>query len=224
MTFEEILHSFPAASDYLSVMYLIRRDEGVITNSRLASWLNVSRSAVSQAVSRLKNLGLAGQERYSSISLKESGEHFAKKILRRHYLLEHFLMKNLNMTWNEIDEEAKHLQNNISDNFAEKMYDVLGRPQTCPHGNPIPDSPNEQEILSAPPITQVKVGESFVLTRITEEGEETDGLLNFIYSNAVELGDQFIITGRTEQGCMVQKKDGSEILIPAAYTPHLRYR
>ena len=224
MTFEKILQSFPAASDYLSAMYLIRRDEGMIANSRIASWLKVSRSAVSQAVRRMKNLGLISQERYADIILTEDGERFAKKMLRRHYLLEHFLMQSLNMTWDEIDEEAKYLQNNISDKFAEKMYHALGKPQTCPHGNPIPDSPGEKEILSAPPISQAGMGSKLILVRITEEGEETEGLLHFIYNNTIELGDRFTIGAQTEGGTLVIGDSGRELLIPAAYTPHLRYR
>lgn len=218
------MQSFPAASDYLAAMYLIQRDEGAIANSRIAGWLKVSRSAVSQAVNRLKSLGLLSQERYSDILLTTDGKDFAKKILRRHYLLEHFLMKNLNMTWDEIDEEAKHLQNNISDKFAEKMYEVLGRPQTCPHGNPIPDSPIEAEILRAPPINRIAKSEPFILVRISEEGEETEGLLSFIYDNKIKLGDRFTVAEQNDTGTEVITQENIRILIPIFYTPHLRYR
>ncbi len=223
MEYREILQSFPAASDYLAAMYLIRRDDGIITNSRIASWLKVSRPAVSQAVKRLKILGYLSQERYGDIALTKDGEDFAVKMLRRHYLLEHFLLKNLNMTWDEIDEEAKHLQNNISDKFAEKMYEVLGRPQTCPHGNPIPGSPGEQEILNAPSIQLLKPQDTFILMRISEEGEETEGLLSFIYENNIKLGDCFTVIQRTEKGIELSSEDEQRILIPAGYTPHLRY-
>ncbi|MGI9255956.1 MAG: metal-dependent transcriptional regulator [Salinispira sp.] len=223
MEYREILQSFPAASDYLAAMYLIRRDDGIITNSRIASWLKVSRPAVSQAVKRLKILGYLSQERYGDIALTKDGEDFAVKMLRRHYLLEHFLLKNLNMTWDEIDEEAKHLQNNISDKFAEKMYEVLGRPQTCPHGNPIPGSPGEQKILNAPSIQLLKPQDTFILMRISEEGEETEGLLSFIYENNIKLGDCFTVIQRTERGIELSAEDKQRILIPAGYTPHLRY-
>ena len=224
MTFNEILQSFPAASDYLASMYLIRRDEGVITNSKLATWLKVSRSAVSQAVNRLRTLKLISQERYADIILTENGEHFAKKILRRHYLLEHFLMKHLNMTWDEIDVEAKHLQNNISDKFEEQMYHVAGMPRACPHGNPIPGSEGEQEILKAPPISEAAEGSTLILVRITERGEETEGLLSFTYSNAIEPGTRLTIIAHTPEGSRVMHESKGKILIPAEYTPYLRYR
>jgi DtxR family Mn-dependent transcriptional regulator len=138
MTFEDIMQSFPAASDYLSAIYLIDRDHGTVANSRLAAWLEVSRPAVSQAVSRLKKLDLITQERYSEIVLTEIGREFARKMLRRHYLLEHFLMNNLNMSWHEIDVEAKRLQNAISDNFEDKMFSSWGNPRPAPTATQFP--------------------------------------------------------------------------------------
>lgn len=229
MSFEEIMRSFPAAADYLSAIYLIHRDKGSVSNSRLASWLNVSRPAVTQAVSRLKKLELITQERYSDIALTESGKIFAEKMLRRHYLLEHFLMIYLNMSWHEIDEEAKLMQNSISDNFEEKMFQVLGKPATCPHGNPIPGVPEEAAILAAPPLTQAEPGKALRFIRITEEGEETENLLDFIYNQKMKLGNQLIILEKTQQfyRLEVRSEDGTllhkSLDFPASFAQFLTW-
>ncbi len=229
MTYEEIMMTFPAASDYLSAVYLIDRDHGTVANSKLAAWLHVSRPAVSQAVTRLKKLGLITQERYSEIVLTDRGREFARKMLRRHYLLEHFLMNNLNMSWHEIDEEAKRLQNSISDNFEEKMYQVLGKPLTCPHGNPIPGVDGEEEILAAPPLSSADEGSRVRFIRITEEGEEYEGLLDYVYEHDVNLEYEFDILGKNDEGISVRvySPDGNtaheQLLIPAQYTGYLTW-
>jgi DtxR family Mn-dependent transcriptional regulator len=229
MTFEDIMQSFPAASDYLSAIYLIDRDHGTVANSRLAAWLEVSRPAVSQAVSRLKKLDLITQERYSEIVLTEIGREFARKMLRRHYLLEHFLMNNLNMSWHEIDVEAKRLQNAISDNFEDKMFQQLGKPQTCPHGNPIPGVDGEADILAAPSLDHAEIGASVRFIRITEEGEEASGLLDFVYDKNVNLGNRFELLSRSDDGTIVKVfAEGGELLheelnIPAEFTRFLTW-
>ncbi len=204
ISFEKILQSFPAASEYLSSIYLINRDYKNVSNSRLASWLNVSRPAITQAASRLKKLELITQERYGDIKMTSYGEDFAKKMLRRHYLLEHFLMKNLGFDWHQIDEEAKRLQNSISDIFESKIFEALGKPHSCPHGNPIPGTPGEAEILSAPPLDTAEQGSRVRFMRITEQGEEEPGLLQFIYDNSIELNDEFVILGRNGNGTEVK--------------------
>jgi DtxR family Mn-dependent transcriptional regulator len=229
MPFDEIMQTFPAASDYLSAIYLIDRDNGTVANSRLAAWLRVSRPAVSQAVTRLKKLGLITQERYSDIVLTDLGREFARKMLRRHYLLEHFLVNNLNMSWHEIDEEAKRLQNSISDNFEDKMFQVLGKPQTCPHGNPIPGVDGEAEILGAPPLSQAAEGDRVRFIRITEEGEEAEGLLDFVYERKINLGCEFEILKKSEDAVTVKVfETGGGILherveIPGAFARFLTW-
>ena len=77
---------FPAAAEYLSGIYIINRDHGYVTNVKLAEWLGVTSSAVSQAVSRLKRLGLVRQKRYENVVLTEAGRATAVHVLRHHYL------------------------------------------------------------------------------------------------------------------------------------------
>lgn len=229
MEFEDILQTFPAASDYLSAIYLINRDHGHVSNSKLADWLDVSRPAVSQAVNRLKKLDLITQERYSHIQMTERGSRFAVKMLRRHYLLEHFLMDHLGFTWDEIDIEAKRLQNNISDIFEERMFKALGKPQTCPHGNPIPGTDDEEKILAYPQISGAEEGESGIFSRITEEGEEKEGLLKYIHEHEIHLGDRFTVKSRKEDGLLVdfQRQDNvqsmEEIVLPREFCDYLCY-
>jgi len=91
MTLQELKNQFPAAPEYLTQIFLIDRDNGTVPNARLADRLGVSRPAVSQAVGRLKKLGLVDQDRYGAIGLSSEGRRIAEKVVRRHFLLEHLL-------------------------------------------------------------------------------------------------------------------------------------
>lgn len=187
---------FPAAAEYLSGIYLIQRDYRKVSNSRLAAWTGVSGSAVTQALGRLKRLGLARQVRYESIELTEEGRALAIKVLRRHYLLEHLMVRMLDYPWEKADDEAKRLQSQISDDLTEHLFQKLGSPQTCPHGNPLPGSPIEARLLAAPRLTEAGVGEVVQIVRVTEEGEQVPGMLSLCHGQGIQPGAVFRVTGK----------------------------
>jgi DtxR family Mn-dependent transcriptional regulator len=187
---------FPAAAEYLSGIYLIQRDYRKVSNSRLAAWTGVSGSAVTQALGRLKRLGLARQVRYESIELTEEGRALAIKVLRRHYLLEHLMVRILDYPWEKADDEAKRLQSQISDDLTEHLFQRLGSPQTCPHGNPLPGSPIEARLLAAPRLTESGVGEVVQIVRVTEEGEQVPGMLALCHGKGIQPGATFRVTGK----------------------------
>lgn len=187
---------FPAAAEYLSGIYLIQRDYRKVSNSRLAAWTGVSGSAVTQALGRLKRLGLARQVRYESIELTEEGRALAIKVLRRHYLLEHLMVRILDYPWEKADDEAKRLQSQISDDLTEHLFQRLGSPQTCPHGNPLPGSPIEARLLAAPRLTESGVGEIIQIVRVTEEGEQVPGMLALCHGKGIQPGATFRVTGK----------------------------
>jgi DtxR family Mn-dependent transcriptional regulator len=187
---------FPAAAEYLSGIYLIQRDYRRVSNTRLAAWTGVSGSAVTQALGRLKRLGLARQVRYENIELTEEGRALAIKVLRRHYLLEHLMVRILDYPWEKADEEAKRLQSQISDDLTEHLFQRLGSPQTCPHGNPLPGSPVEARLLAAPRLTEAVVGETIQIVRVTEEGEQVPGMLALCHGQGMQPGAIFRVTGK----------------------------
>ncbi len=187
---------FPAAAEYLSGIYLIQRDYRKVSNTRLAAWTGVSGSAVTQALGRLKRLGLARQVRYESIELTEEGHALAIKVLRRHYLLEHLMVRILDYPWEKADDEAKRLQSQISDDLTEHLFQRLGSPQTCPHGNPLPGSPIEARLLAAPRLTEAGVGEVVQIVRVTEEGEQVPGMLALCHGQGIQPGAVFRVAGK----------------------------
>lgn len=200
----DLLKGFPAAAEYLSNIHLIMRDYGAVTNTRLAEWLGVSAPAVTQGLGRLRRLGLVDYKRYGGISLTEKGRQMALTVLKRHYLLEHLLVQVLEYPWDKADEEAKILQNQISDDLARHLDQRLGHPQTCPHGNPLPGTAAETKLLQAPRLSDQEPGESVMILRITEEGEALPRMLPFCQSHGVKPGRRFKILNRRDQGMELQ--------------------
>lgn len=219
----DILKAFPAAAEYLTNIHLICRDYGFAANHRLAEWLGVSTSAVTQALGRLKKIGLVTQERYEHVFLTEAGQALALKVLKRHYLLEHLLVKTLDFPWDKSDEEAKVLQNQISDDLAEHLDARLGFPQTCPHGNPLPGTSVEARLLAAPRLTQSMPGSTPVIVRITEEGEGIPSMLPFCQTNGLKPGARVKIDAVTSEGVTLRPEGREPVLVAASLAKHICY-
>ena len=217
----EILKTFPAAAEYLSNIYLICRDYGHTANHRLADWLGVSTSAVTQALGRLKKIGLVTQERYSHVFLTEAGRTLALKVLKRHYLLEHLLVRNLDFPWDKSDAEAKVLQSQISDDLADHLDERLGFPQTCPHGNPLPGTPVEARLLAAPRLVLASAGGVVTVVRITEEGEGLPTMLPFCQNSGLKPGVKVTVLSNAADGVTLKAGDQSPVLVPADLAKHI---
>ncbi|MCF7933794.1 MAG: metal-dependent transcriptional regulator [Spirochaetia bacterium] len=225
MNVNELAKRYPTASEYISQIYLILRDYTYCNNRRLADHIGVSPSAVSQAVGRLKRLDIAEQDKYGMIMLRETGVILAEQILRRHYLLEHLMVRKLHFPWDLADKEAEHLQDKVSDDFTDHLEQELGHPRVCPHGNPFPCNPDAPEILSAPRLIDCTEGEHIEIVRITEEGERVEGLLHLCYLEGVVPGTTYRITRMlTEELELAEDTTGRLIVLPRSYGEHLRVK
>jgi len=131
------------------------------------------------------------------------------------------LISKLDYDWIKADIEASRLQSSISADFTKFLFDTLGRPDTCPHGNPFPDSERESEIINAPRLSAAAQGERLILVRITEEGETAPGLLEFCYKYGLKPGNGIEILLIKESSIMVRLKDGSVLEIPSVFAQYI---
>lgn len=223
LTVSELRSGHPAAPEYLVNIFVIQRDYGYANNARLAKWMHVSRSAVSQAVSRLKTLSLIVQDEYGGVRLTPEGKRLAISVLTRHYLIEHLLVGVLDYPWDKADEEASRIQETISDEFAAYLYTYLGEPQTCPHGNPFPDTPVEKNLVEALRICELAENDNARVLRITEEGENVPGMLTACYKHHISPGAEFLILKSDDGALRLRSVDGEEAFsLPAKYAKHIR--
>src|SRR5437660_5311941 len=110
----------------------------LVRRERLADWQSVSRPAVTVGLRRMARDGMVRLNSRKEIELTRRGERSAAAIVRRHRIMERWLTDGLGLDWVTADQEAARLEHAVSDVVEQRLYEVLGRPATCPHGNPIP--------------------------------------------------------------------------------------
>src|SRR5215218_76419 len=113
---------------------------GSASTKDVATRLLVSPASVSNMFVRLQEMGLAEYERYQGASLTERGRVEALRLVRRHRLIETFLLEHLGYDWQEVHDEAERLEHAVSDGFTERLAQLLGHPDRDPHGDPIPSA------------------------------------------------------------------------------------
>jgi DtxR family Mn-dependent transcriptional regulator len=174
-------------SRYLEAIYYMWSEGEPLRGARLADWLGVSRPTVTIALRRMIRDGLVRMTRAKDIELTPAGKKMAESIVRRHRLMERWLTDALGLDWVAADEEAARLEHAVSEKVEQRLYEVLGRPSTCPHGNPIPGhskaAPHEVRLA------QLGAGTAASVTRVSEVAErEAPLLLAYLHERGLTPG------------------------------------
>src|ERR687895_1346420 len=128
-----------SVGDYLKAVWELAVDSGDAASTKgVAARLSVSSASVSNMFARLQEMGLVRYERYRGATLTERGREEALRLVRRHRLIETFLLEHLGYDWQEVHDEAERLEHAVSDGFTERLAGYLGHPDQDPHGDPIP--------------------------------------------------------------------------------------
>jgi DtxR family transcriptional regulator, Mn-dependent transcriptional regulator len=178
------MHASPAVEEYLQAIYTLGDENGHVVSARLAEFLGFSAAAVSEMVHRLERDGLIALDDRKEVHLTTSGKKHADSIVRRHRLAERFLVEVLGFAWWKTHEEAERLEHAMSKEMEERMLKVLGDPQTCPHGNPMPGvTPRPTK-----PLERVAPGATATVERIPDQFEHEPGFLEYLDSQGVRPG------------------------------------
>lgn len=157
------------AQDYLKTIWTAQEwaPERVSTKM-LADRLGVSASTVSEAIRRLVDQGLVDHEKYGAVTLTDTGRSAALAMVRRHRLLESFLVRELGYSWDEVHDEAEILEHAISERLLDRIDAKLGHPTRDPHGDPIPASDGRISTPAARRLADCTDGESATVARISD--------------------------------------------------------
>jgi DtxR family Mn-dependent transcriptional regulator len=149
-------HFSEAIQDYLKAIYELTLAEDPASTNQIAERLGVEPASVTGMLKRLSSMEppLVDYYKHHGVRLTEEGQRISLQIVRKHRLLELFLVKILGYTWDEVHEEAERLEHAISFRFSERLARLLGEPNFDPHGDPIPDRD-----LQLPPMKTVPLGE-----------------------------------------------------------------
>ena len=184
-------------------------DQRLVPMGQVASALGVTPGTATTMVKALAESGLAQYEPYSGVRLSAAGEKLAGLVLRRHRLVELFLVQVMGMSWAEVHDDAEQLEHVVSDRLIDRIDEMLGRPTHDPHGDPIPNADgsiatrNLENLLTCALATPLRV------TRITDQDP---AFLRFIESNALKPGEQVQVESRDDAADAVVIRQGARAI------------
>jgi DtxR family transcriptional regulator, Mn-dependent transcriptional regulator len=175
----------PVAQDYLKAIWSAQEwSTERVSTKLLADRLGVSASTVSEAVRKLADQGLVDHARYGAITLTERGRVEAVSVVRKHRLLETFLVQELGYSWDEVHDEAEVLEHAVSEKLMSRIDRKLGYPARDPHGDPIPSTDGDIPTPPARQLSQFRDGESGTVARISDADPE---MLRYLDSVGIAL-------------------------------------
>lgn len=127
-----------AVQDYVKAIYLLSQEGRVANTKALAKQLGNSQPAVSKMLRLLAGRGWVDHTPYYGARLTPPGETMALEVIRHHRLIERYLMDHLGFAEDEVHDQAERLEHHISEEFEDRIAELMGHPETCPHGKPIP--------------------------------------------------------------------------------------
>ncbi|MCP2635606.1 metal-dependent transcriptional regulator [Microbacterium sp. HD4P20] len=199
----------PATDDYLKTIYHHTEWQSErITPSHLAAELGLAPSSVTEMVRKLAAQGLVTHRPYGPIALTEAGEQRAASIIRRHRLIETWLVGEFGYAWDEVHDEAEVLEHTISDRLLEGIDERLGRPRFDPHGDAIPDAAGRVHREPFVLLGQAPAGHVGRVLRVSDRDPD---LLRAVEAAGVAVGATVTVA---DAGSI--RVDGTEVPLPEA--------
>ncbi|MBW8761534.1 MAG: metal-dependent transcriptional regulator [Microbacterium sp.] len=202
----------PAADDYLKTVYAHTEwQDAPITPSVLAAKLGIAPSSVTEMVKKLAAAGLVSHVPYGAVRLTDAGAERALAIIRRHRLIETWLVREFDYGWDEVHDEAEVLEHTISDRLLEGIDARLGRPRFDPHGDAIPDSAGQVDREPFVLLAEAAVGHVGRVLRVSDQDPE---VLRVIEAAGVAVGAEVTVTadGIVVDGAPVAVGDAAEVI------------
>lgn len=185
-----------AIEDYLKCIYKLEdpevADKGVHT-SAIANRLSVAQASVSNMIKKLSEQGYVEYAPYYGVSLTETGRQVALQMIRRHRVIEQYLVECLDYSWDEVDAEAEVLEHAVSDKLVNAMWEALGRPSHDPHGSPIPDESGVILPQNLLPLSEFSEGSQVQLARIKNRSPDE---LRYLSSIGLTMGVEVTIKSK----------------------------
>lgn len=162
----------PSVEDYLKAIYRLSAADRPASTSEIANLLELSAASVSGMVKRLSEQGLLEHVPYKGAQLTPEGRRVALRMVRRHRLIESYLVEFLGYSWDTVHEEAERLEHAVSDLLVERMATMLGHPTVDPHGDPIPDEDGSIHEVACTPLSDIPVGATVAIHRVAEHAPD----------------------------------------------------
>ncbi len=200
--------------NYIKAIYVLCRESpsgeaGVV---RLAQEVGVTKGTATSMIKRLAKLKLVKAPRYSGVILTAIGKRVALDVLRRHRIIETFLVSTLNLDWSDVHEEAERLEHALSPRTLDRLDEFLGRPSTDPHGDPIPSASGKVLELRGKALSAYVKGTKVEIVRILDQDRS---FLKFVAQSGLKPGVRVTIDAVSPQGDSItlQVKRGQSVTL-----------
>jgi DtxR family Mn-dependent transcriptional regulator len=155
--------------NYLKAIYALQLTEGRAKSKAISERLDVSVPSVTSMLQSLASDGMVDYQPYKGVALTAQGRKTALNVIRKHRLIEMFLVNVLDYTWDEVHAEAESLEHAVSNELAARIERFLGDPQFDPHGDPIPTAEGEVYHRELRPLNEVEPGQSVKIARVLDQ-------------------------------------------------------
>jgi DtxR family Mn-dependent transcriptional regulator len=201
--------------NYLKELFLLDQyGEKEIATGEIAKSLDVTPGSATSMIKTLAQAGLVEHRPHYGVKLTKQGRTLAVHVVRRHRIVELFLVKILGMDWSKVHEEAEQLEHVVSDEVISRMDDLLGHPSHDPHGDPIPTTDGTLPERSLQLLSFCDKGDSVSITRI---GNQDANFLQFAQDNGLLLGATIEVTNRNDiADSMTIHAKGKEVVLGLA--------
>lgn len=179
-----------ALEDYLKVIYVLEADGEKATTTAIAQALDVSNASVTNMLKKLAGMNLIVHESYKGAELSPAGKKIALEILRHHRLLELYLKEVMGYSWDEVHEEAEKLEHHISEQFEDRIAELLNHPTHDPHGDPIPSKDGVMPKKATLALHDGELNTLYMVGRVKDQNPE---LLRYLEKLGVLPGVELII-------------------------------
>ncbi|MDQ3441867.1 MAG: metal-dependent transcriptional regulator [Planctomycetota bacterium] len=181
--------------NYLKALYDEQQSAGggLVATGAVAASMNVTPGTATAMVKALAESGLVDYEPRGGVRLSAKGEKLALHVLRRHRLVELFLVEVLGLDWSEVDEEAEELEHAISDKVLAKIDELLKYPQVDPHGDPIPTSKGKLPSRTLASLVECDLGRTVRVARVMDQNP---AFLHFVDRHHLKPGTELVVRHR----------------------------
>lgn len=160
------------AEDYLKAIYELEQRGNAAGTNDIASRLGIAPASVTGMVQRLSRLGLVESERYRGSRLTDAGRTAALQLIRRHRIIESYLVQRLGFGWEHVHDEAERLEHAASDELITRMAEAIGNPTEDPHGAPIPSADGTVVESRVDPLLSLAEGDTATVVRMSDRDPE----------------------------------------------------
>ena len=200
-----------AVEDYLKQILKLTQQGDKATTKALAERMELGRGTVSGMLKQLAARGLVDHQPYYGVRLTPEGRDLAMRVLRRHRLIELFLIQTLDLGWDEVDHHAEKLEHAVSDRLIERIDAKLGHPSIDPHGSPIPTAAGEMHSQDFCRLSALEPGQTGVVRRVSDSDA---GFLQFLHEHEIRLGGPIAMVSHGPFGSVTVRVAKRELNLP----------